>query len=398
MKKLTKILAGSWITLAFLTVFPSVVSANGNLTIIVKDPNQYTGNQSSFNYEKKAGEAIEDVAIVKNFSDKPIKAHVYAVDATSNDSGSFILKLENELRTGIGQWTKLGTADILTIPPHQSVDFPFHIQIPDNIVPGQYFGGLVLEEIDDSQKLVGIAAATEGGGKICCTNILVKTRIGLRIYLTVPGIINDRMEWSGFKTVQKSNSTNFQFEIKNTGNVALEPIATIEIFDGMGNQVDRIEKSLGESLPGTYINPVISWENRSFFGNYKAVSKLDYQIKNETGEKLHASAELQTKTANFTVMPWRVLFSLLLLAAGSGIGYWIYLRKQKEIKLHWETYQVQPRDNIMNVAENHDVDWKKLARVNKLKAPYLLKNGEKIKVPKKTRHNQQSLFDDKHHE
>ncbi len=398
MKKIKKFLAGSWMLLSLLALFPGVASANGNLTIVVKNPNPYTGNQSWFTYERKPGETISDVATVKNFSDKPLKAHVYAVDATSNDSGSFILKLENEERNGVGKWTKLTEEKTVTIPPQQSVDFPFQIEIPETLEPGQYFGGIVLEEVSEVPAPIEVAAASETGQVICCTNIMVKTRIGLRIYLTIPGVINDSMEWSGFRTVQQNRTTNFQFEIKNTGNVALEPVATIEIFDGMGNQVDRFEKSLGESLPGTTINPVVAWENQALFGNYKAVGKLKYKIKSQTLEQeLHGSAEMGTKTAAFTVVPWNLLLGMSLFALGAFACYAFHLYSRRQLRMNWEPYEVKAGDNIMNIAKNRDVDWKKIARVNRLKAPYLLEKGKKLRVPKKTDKNQPGLFDDNGH-
>ncbi|MFO0781217.1 MAG: DUF916 domain-containing protein [Candidatus Gracilibacteria bacterium] len=400
MKKISKILTGFWIISALIAVFPAVASANGSLTIVVKNPNPYTGNQSWFTYEKKPGEVIDDVATVKNLSNKPLRAHVYAVDATSNDSGNFILKLENEDKTGIGKWTKLTSSDIITIPAQQSMDFPFHIEVPANLTPGQYFGGLVLEEVGDNVQPVAVAAAADNGKKICCTNILVKTRIGLRIYLTIPGTIVDKMEWSGFKTIQKNKTTNFQFEIKNTGNVALEPVATIEIFDQGGKQVDRFEKTLGESLPGTIINPVIGWENQALFGSFRAIGKVHYRIKNQSiDQKLHGSSEKgETKVTEFNIVPWKMLYGIILVILAAGIGYWIYARNQQQLKTQWETYEVQAYDNIMSIAESHSVDWKKLARVNKLKPPYLVKKGEIIRVPKTVRHNQTTLFDVKDHE
>jgi len=401
MNKLTKFLTGSWIILGLMAVFPGVVNASGNLTIVVKNPNPYTNNQSWFTYEKKPGEVIEDVAEVKNLSDSTIKAHVYPVDATSNDSGSFILKLENESRDGIGKWTTMNSQDIITIAPHQNIDFPFQIKVPENITPGQYFGGLVLEEIGDSPQVIQTAAASTATGKtICCTNILVKTRIGLRIYLTIPGTIKDSMEWSDFNILQKNTQTNFQFEIKNTGNVGLEPIATIKIYDNSGNQIDEVQKTLGESLPGTTINPVIIWDKQPLFGSFKAVGQVTYHIKSQTVDtQLHGSAENNTKTTNFSIIPWKMLIIILLCILAAGIGFIIYFRNQQQIKSGWELYEIQPNDNIMSVAQAHNVDWKKLANVNKLKPPYLIRSGEKLRVPKNTKHQQKqpSLFDDNKH-
>jgi len=398
MKKITKILTGAWIILNLLMAFPGIVNASGNLTIVVKNPNPYNDNQSWFTYQKKPGEMIDDIAQVKNLSDKPIKAHVYPVDATSNNSGSFILKLENEDRTGIGKWTTISAQDTVTIPPEQSVDFPFQIQIPKDITPGQYFGGLVLEEINDSPQIIQTAAAATGTGQtICCTNILVKTRIGLRIYLTIPGVIKDSMEWLGFSTVQKNKTTNFQFQIKNTGNVALEPIATVKIFDNTGNQVDEIEKNLGESLPGTTITPNITWGKQPLFGSFKATGELTYHIKSQTVDtQLHGSAENNTKIINFSIVPWNIILVIVICLIAGGIGATFYIQNQRQIQMNWEAYQIQPNDNIMSIALTHNVEWKKLVHVNKLKPPYLLKSGEKIRVPKKEK-NQPSLFDDVKH-
>lgn len=394
MKNFTKLLACSWILLGLLTAVPAIASANGNLTIVVKNQNPTNENKNWFIYEKKAGEAIDDVAVVKNLGDKPLTAHVYAVDASSNSSGSFILKLEDETRSDIGKWTKMNANDTITIPAQQSVDFPFHIQIPENATPGQYFGGIVLEEANNAPEAVPVAAASATGPQICCTNILVKTRIGLRIYLTIPGMIKDSMEWSGFTTLQKNKITNFQFNLTNTGNVALEPTADVEIYDGMGNRVDRFQKSLGESLPGTTISPIISWDKQPIFGGFKAVATVNYRIKSESiDQSFHGSTGLAPKTTTFSVIPWNIIWMIVLCALAAGVTYIFYINNQHLLAQNWEYYEVKTDENIMNIAENHNISWKKIAQVNKLKAPYLLTEKQKIRVPKKTHRAQSSLFD-----
>ena len=383
MKKFSTIFSGIATLISLLVITPGTASANGNLTIVVKNPNPYTGNHSWFTFEKKPGDVIEDVAVVKNLGDTPIKAHVYAVDATSNDAGSFILKLENEDRNGIGKWTKTSLGDDITIPANQYVDFPFHIEIPKDLAPGQYFGGIIVEEVAESPKTVQVAAAAADGNRICCTNILVKTRIGLRIYLTIPGTIHDKLEWSALDVTQNAKSTNFHFQITNQGNVALEPVASIDIFDGMGNHVDHFEKSLGESLPGTNIGPEVSWEKQPFIGNFKAVTKVSYTIKDQgQSQPLHSAAGVLTKTVTFWVTPWKMLIIIFALMAAAFAGFVWYKNYEKNISLNWISYQLQPDENIITVAKAHQLDWKKLAHINKLQAPYLLTAGQTILVPK----------------
>lgn len=199
------------------------------------------------------------------------------------------------------------------------MDFPFHLKVPETLSPGQYFGGLALEEVTDNPGKEAFIASASNGKTICCTNILVKTRIGLRIYLTVPGAIKDSIQWSAFNTVQKNKGINFQFEIKNTGNVALEPTATIEVFDSSGNQIDRFQKTLGDSLPGTTMNPNVPWEHQPIMGSFKAVGKIDYKIKSQgiNNTSLHASAAITPKTINFSIFPWKKLDTFALWI-GSG--------------------------------------------------------------------------------
>ena len=44
-------------------------------------------------------------------------------------------------------------------------------------------------------------------------------------------------------------------------------------------------------------------------------------------------------------------------------------------------YTVQEEDNILGVGKAHHVKWKLIAKLNNIKAPYLLKPNSKIKIP-----------------
>jgi hypothetical protein len=388
MKNFSKILTGAWVILSLLLTFPGVVNANGDLTIVVKNQNQDGTNQSWFSYQKKPGETINDVATVKNLGDQPVNAHVYPVDATSNSSGSFILRLEDEARTGIGSWTTIDGPATVTVPPQQSVDIPFHIQIPQDVTPGQYFGGLILEQANVPVPAL-TPAANGNTQQNCCSSITIKTRIGLRIYLTVPGIIKDNLEWSGFNTFDRNKNTNFQFTLKNSGNVALEPVATITIFDAAGNEIDEFQKDLGYSLPGTTTSPIVMWDKHPLIGNFRAVGKIDYTIQSASiGQQLHGSGggtALESKNVNFTIMPWNLIFFILGCLGAAFAGYIFYLTGRHRIRDTWETYTVRIGDNIIGIAKNFNSKWKKLARVNKIKSPFILNEGQKMKVPKQTK-------------
>lgn len=48
----------------------------------------------------------------------------------------------------------------------------------------------------------------------------------------------------------------------------------------------------------------------------------------------------------------------------------------------FDTYTVQKGDTLFNIAQNENVSWAVLANVNNLKAPYSLKPGAVLKIPR----------------
>ena len=45
------------------------------------------------------------------------------------------------------------------------------------------------------------------------------------------------------------------------------------------------------------------------------------------------------------------------------------------------TYEIKKGDTLFNLASRYNVSWKTLSDINALKEPYLLKVGQKIKIP-----------------
>lgn len=355
--------------------------ALGQVTLTVKNPDPFKGNHSWFIYENEAGDVIEDVATLKNFSDEPAYVTIYAADATSSETGGFILKFREEEQKGIGYWTDVKVRSV-TINPSEIVDVPFTIVLPDNVSPGQYLGGLIVEsgkplELDEK------AQEDCEKNNLCGASIAVKTRIGSRIYLTVPGKTYEDYSLTDF-TASKSitGTTKFEFRIENNGNVAYEPKAVIDVYDGMGNLYEHIEKGLGTSSPGTVIHPIVKMKNRPLIGSFTAKTTVAFNRK--FGEsQFHAAAESQTMEVKFWVMPWEVLFiAVLLILAASGI----FMQRKaawKKYLANAEEYTVQPHEDIELIAGARHINWKRLARFNKLKPPYTLRQGDKLMVPKK---------------
>lgn len=354
----------------------SFALAMGQVTLTVKNPNPYTGNHSWFIYEKDAGQSVEDTALLKNYGNEPSQVTIYPVDASSSESGSFILALAETNQTGVGAWTTLDKKT-LRINPHDTVEIPFKINIPSNVTPGEYIGGIIVENEPVKSPDQKESETTTG------TSVNVKTRVGTRIYLTVPGDIIENIRTKDIRVKSDVNGIiKFDFTIENKGNVSHTPIAHIEIYDYSDKLYETIDQQLGTSMPGSITNPIVKMKKRPLIGNFYAKIAITYQSTTSPG-LMHSSHEADFKEIKFTILPWKLIVLILFaLAIIASLIYW-RIKIKKLFEKHSETIIVRDTDNIVLIAKDRNISWSTLAKYNKLKPPYILKNGDSLIVPKK---------------
>ncbi len=361
------------ILLGFFVYHSPVLAAD--LALTVKNPDPYTGNQSWFVYKKEAGQVIQDIASVKNFSNEVANIRVYAVDANNNESGNFILKFAKEEQKSIGAWTEVKEKN-LTIQPNQKIDIPFSIKIPNGISPGQYLGGIVIESAGDGTSNCEVEP--------CDSKVNVKTRIGSRIYLTVPGEVVEKIDWKSFTQYQNLKGTSyFKFNIVNEGNISYEPRAKIVIKNGSGQIYDQFERNLGTIVPKSTSEPTISWEKPApFFGDFTAEATVTFNKQFDDNNTLHGSAETYLRSTKFTIIPWLqiiIVSGTILVAFGTFFTFHHYRCRCRK---NCEEYTINENEDIMKLADDLKMNWKKIAWINKLKPPYVLRKGDKVVIPK----------------
>jgi len=362
----------------FLAYSPALAAAE--VTLTVKNPDPYTGNQSWFVFNKNPGESIEDIATIKNFGDEAATVQIYPVDATTSQSGSFILKFEHEDQDGIGEWTTMSSTSI-QVKPGERIDVPFIINVPKELSPGQYIGGIVIEY---GPKKTGEPEASCAGQTNCGqSTVSVKTRIGSRIYLSIPGKAKEDIQINDFRYFTSlSGQPRFKFTIENNGNVTYQPQAEITIRDGSGKIYDSFIHSLGNSMPGTTVEPIVNWEKtRPLLADFTATAKVTFPKRFAVaGEALHGTAI--TKTVNFWIVPWSHIFIFTVFAVFAAMLCFLHTMRVRKALANSESYQVGAEDDLMSLAKKLKVSWKSIARLNKLKAPYSLRKGTKILIPK----------------
>ncbi len=332
-------------------------------------------SDSWFMYKLDLGRDKIDAVRVLNNKDETVIVKLYAVDATTTADGSFALLSEDDKKGDVGSWVEL-SANELEIPPKSEKRVPFIIKIPDNADVGDHMGGIVVQEMDNA------AGASTGMG------VKIITRVGVRIYETVPGEVKKdfevtrfdwRLEPSGNKSFIKdlldiNKRTVFFTGIKNKGNVRISPNVTLDIKNIFGMTVAHLpNRQMGNIFPREEINEgTIIWEKMPFFGRYTVHANVDF-FEEGVG---HAQRDLV-----IWVVPYRVIFLLIILAVLFILARLIALYFRESAKEKMPIYKVKLGDNLADLGQRFFVPWRKIAKLNYIGEPFEIKEGEKLFIP-----------------
>lgn len=274
-----------------------------------------------FLYTIKPAERFIDYVTVFNAGESEISLALYAVDAVATPDGSFALGEKKGSRSGIGVWVRMGggalpiegyslnekqllalpaeeaalpfireNADTflrehpleflqpgealeLRIPAKERRVIPFEMALPSDIEIFDHAGGIIAEDRTPKKK-----------GSIAFVN-----RVGVRIYESVPGERREKFEIGKIHTNDHLQVTSLNVQVKNTGNVRIEPILQI-IAKNIFTRQRREFTSLPEKviLPRQEALIFLNWPKRGF-GLYQFEANLrTSQISQKIGRGYYA--------------------------------------------------------------------------------------------------------------
>lgn len=289
----------------------NITFASSPISITKSTPDPNSKNNTWFIFNQSSGSTIEDEVVIKNLGNETINVQVFATDSENNKAGRFIPKLNSQPQENIGKWTTI-TKPTVEIPAKTSTKVAFKIDIPNNITPGEYTGGIIAKELKrnscDNQK-------------DCQTNSTITTQVGNRVYLTVSGKDNkNNLTWNSishksplFKDHQILNKQSyFQFKFTNDGTQVERPKIKINIRSN-DQIINTITHDLGEIHPKSTSEPIIKWHNPPLFGHFTAEATV--MINNN--EKI-------TKQIKFWLIPTELIFIVLGLI---GIGALLFFSR-----------------------------------------------------------------------
>ena len=331
-------------------------------------------SESIFIYTVYPADKINDAIKIINNTDEIKTLMIYPVDSIVSTGGAFSCAQYVEPRNKVGSWIKVKKSEV-TLAPQSFEIVPFTLQVPTNIDVGEHNGCLVVQE-----KKVAPKNKKQG--------INLSLRTGLRVALTVPGKIIKKIKLENYNVSYLENGKiMLQPKLKNIGNVSVDTDIQVLVYDMWGNIQDfhggefTILRDEEVNLNFEFKKPFLGgWFKTHFTAEYD--SSINPEIGKKNWDKM---TKLKSDELNFFVFPsWSGFFiGLLLLLLLLLILYLIYKYRQlkKWIKNEWVDYQIQLGDNIKVLADMSNVEWKTLAKANRLPPPYILWHGQYIKVP-----------------
>ena len=352
----------------FLLLNPIKIFALSNGSVGIMPSSDY-GARDWFIYNLNPGETASDYVVISNDSDNEQHVTIHAYDSEPSNIGGFALSGPNSDQKGIGIWL-IPEETEATLAPGEVKKVKFTISIPKDADVGEHSGAITVQ-----------TAPKELKGS---SGISIGTRVGARVYETVPGKIIKKAKLVSFTLTDWMDRGYIQLDLaaKNEGNVTVTPMTRLGI-GGWGleerykifHDATVLPKGF-ELMRNTEVNTNWQWK-RPYFGRFTFQAIMEYEDEN------HEMQKIVTETLSIFIVPWKdaaivgsvVLFFLILIAI------FLILRRKKYSGKGWDEYTVKENDNIMSLAKKYAISWKFLTKVNKIKKPYFLEAGETLLVP-----------------
>jgi hypothetical protein len=243
--------------------------------------------------------------------------------AASGESGE--AEIVDDSPYAMSQWITVSPNKV-TLAANASQDFNVTIKIPDNAPPGGHFGAVVFTP-----------GPSNNNG-----NVKVTPEISSLLLLRLPGDATEKASIASFhsqsikpgkttgqddrlagaavnaaanaitknQTFFQKGPVNFEFRVKNDGNIQLKPQGTISIYNMFGSKIATIPVSAQNTLPGSVRKFDGEWKHPSLFGFYKAKLDVNY---GSNGQKLHSETSFQGAPLMTVLLGIVILIALVLL-------------------------------------------------------------------------------------
>lgn len=339
------------------------------------DPKNERTN-SIFLHAIKPGEIVKDGVRVVNDTKEERTVNLGVVDAIVSTNGSFSCRQNSEKRTGVATWVQLDKKQI-TLKPGANEVVDFIITSPKDVSPGEHGGCITAQDT----RSYGDSKAKSGG-------VSLGMRYAIRIAVTTPGKIVKKLTVKQVE-IHRTEEGNYTVNAlaKNEGNVSLDVQARAQLVSMFGQKTPIKADGKYPIMPGATTGWAYEFKRPFWGGVYKARTSLAYNANplDGLGENIGSVKTVRGETGYFFMIPAPKAIATYVGAFVLLVGFlvWRVRRKlgAKRLQKNWQTYTVRSGDTLPSLAAQYTVRWKKLARINHIKAPYMISAGNKLLLP-----------------
>ncbi len=217
--------------------------------------------------------------------------------------------------TGLASWIK--TAQSVTLKPKERIEFPYEIQIPQDMEPGTYLAAIFFGNTPPQ--------AMEGG------QVTIGTKLGTLLFLNLPGA---KVEGAGVTEFSTEGGNFFSYlplnlfyRFSNNGALKVMPFGSIDIKCLFGRTVGTLDANIskGNVLPNSVRKFVITWD-RLKQDNVNEKEDKTEEVKMEPGQKLSFFDAVKVQIKNFTFGKYTATLNVNYgdnLSATKETSFWV---------------------------------------------------------------------------
>ncbi|MBL8015394.1 MAG: LysM peptidoglycan-binding domain-containing protein [Candidatus Doudnabacteria bacterium] len=274
----------------------------------------------------------------------------------------------------MGKWIEVSEAEIVVKPGANKI-VEFTITLPDNVSVGEENGCIMIQE-----------KKTEGGN---ASGVNLSFRTGARVVVTVPGEQKRELRLVDFTAgISNSGGVSNKLQVENVGNVSIDAEVGLVVESIFGVSLSNINNQF-PILRGEVSTFNLEASKPFWGGLYRVYNTVTYDPSPQASVGVNTASEDVVLVSDAKlIFFWPELGALVLegLAIGLIAALIVYFYRQyqlsKQVKSDWQDYEVKSGDTLNSLAERYRVNWKLIARVNKVKPPYSLSTGSKLKLPR----------------